>query len=356
MTEKRVVQIFFDLVKIDSPSGHEENVLEYIEAYCKKLSLNTQRDSYGNLIVKKEGVGEPLLLCSHADTVEPGKNIQPRIENGIIKSDGTTILGADNKSSIAAILEAVKQLVEEKKHHRPLELVFTKSEEVASWGAVYLDYKQLQAKEGYTIDNANPVGTIVYASPFYYRFDITVFGKDAHASRPHEGIHALKIAASAIHKIKLGKIDTNTLANIGMIQSGHVRNTIPGSVVLMGEVRSYSDEKAQRYLNKIIDTFRKTAEKTGGSITYETLKENAGYIYKTNDPFVKKTMQIMKKIGVETNLIKTLGCADANVIQEHGIKMLDLGDGSRRAHTLKESIPVAQLQRVVELVLALAGA
>ena len=148
MNEKRLVQTFLDIVRIDSPSEHEEKIGNYVFDFLAKLGFKPIKDNVGNIAVQTEGIGEPLFLGAHLDTVEPGRNIKPQIKDGIIKSDGTTILGADNKVAVAAILEVLKFLVNNKIKTRPLDIVFTLSEE-ADFGSAKLDYKKIEAKKGY---------------------------------------------------------------------------------------------------------------------------------------------------------------------------------------------------------------
>jgi len=353
VNEKRLVDTFIKLVQIDSPSGSEDQIISYLQNLFQKLSVELTKDSYGNLIVKIPGKGESFLLSAHVDTVEPGKGIQPVIKDGIIKSGGSTILGADNKAAVAAILEAVSFVHETKLVTCPLEIVFTKSEEVANLGAVNLDYRIITAKVGYIFDYSSTIGTIILGSPYYNSFDIKIFGRAAHASRPKQGINVLSIFNTAFSTLKMGKITNKTLVNIGVVMAGDVRNTVPGKMLIKGEVRSFVENEVEEVTKFIIKTFSKAAHRFEGSIEYSAQRENPGYEYSRKDQLVQKTSKIMQRIGLIPIFEKGWGCSDANIFKEHGIKTLNLGNGALNAHTVEEYIAVKDLKRLIKLILGL---
>lgn len=352
MDANRLTQTFLDLVRIDSPSGHEEKVREYVVEFVKKLGLESVQDKRGNLIVKVDGVGEPLFLGAHLDTVEPGRNIKPQIISGIIKSDGNTILGADNKVAVAAILEVLKHLIENKIQTRPLDVVFTLAEE-EDFGSADLDYKKIKAKKGYIFDSLVSLGSIITASPFYNKLDIKIIGKAAHASLPDQAINALRIFNVALNGIKLGRINNKTIANIGMINGGHARNTIPGEITISGEVRSFAEKEVEAYSKFIVDKFREIVMRFGGKIDAEIIKENPGYEYDKNDEFILKTKKIIKNFGLKPVLVKKWACSDANIFNSKGIKVLNLGDGVCNPHTVKENVSISDIIKLSELIIFL---
>lgn len=353
MSNKRLIQTFLELVQIDSPSGEEENIIDYLFSKLRQLKQKPIKDDFGNLILKIDGKGKPLLLSTHVDTVEPGRSIKPVIVNNIIKSSGNTILGADNKVAAAVILETMHVLTEENIIHRPLEIIFTKSEEAGSLGAVNLNYNKIVSKEGYIFDNANPIGTIITASPFYSRLDIRIKGKAAHSSKPEEGINALTILNNSINKIKLGKVTKNTSINIGIIKGGYVRNTIPEEINLYGEIRSFSQKEMNRYSVFFIKKFEEEAVKMNGKIISSIILENKGYNYDLNNNFIEKTKRIMVSSKILPILKKSWGCSDGNIFYQKGINVLDLGNGSRNEHTINESISIYDLSKLSDLILSL---
>lgn len=355
MQEDRLVQTFLDLVRIDSPSGNEEKVRDYVSESVKKLGLKPIQDSRGNLIVKIDGVDEPLLLGAHLDTVEPGRNISPRIANGIIKSDGTTILGADNKVAVAAILEVLKLLAENRTQTRPLDVVFTLAEET-EFGSDKLDYGKIEAKKGYIFDSLIPVGNIITASPFCDDLQIKIIGKSAHASMPEKGINALRILAKAVNSIKLGKVNSKTIANIGIVTAGHMASTVPGEAVIRGEVRSFVQKEAKNYSDLIINKFKETASKFGAKIEAKIIESCPGYEYSANDEFIKTTKEKIKDFGLQSTLIKKWACSDANIFNNNGMQIINLGDGVVNAHTTGEYVSVKDLSQLGSLILSLVTA
>lgn len=353
LNKNRLLKTFLDLVKIDSPSGHEEKIIHELYKLTSGLGITAKKDSYGNLILKKKGFGDPLLLSAHVDTVEPGRGIKPIVKNGIIKTNGSTILGADNKTAVAVLVEVLKYLHTKKLNHRSLEIIFTVSEEVASLGAVNLDYRDIFAKEGYIFDNPNPIGTVINGSPFYNRFDILIKGKSTHSSKPLEGINVIPVFVEAMQHLGLGKVSENTLVNVGVIKSGYVRNAVPGEMRIEGEVRSFSEKEVGKYSQNIIKTFSLAAKKYNSNIESSIVRENPGYLYKDTDTLIKKTQDIIKTCGFKPILKKIWGCSDANIFLGHGIKVLNLGNGSVATHTTREAISIDSLSNLSNLILSI---
>lgn len=354
MNKERLISIFLDLVKIDSPTGEEESVSNFIEKLVNSKKIKCVRDLSNNVIINLSGTGEPLFLCAHLDTVEPGRGIKPVINGDKITSDGSTILGADDKVGVSVLLELLLTIQEKSIETRPLEIVLTASEESGSYGALALDYAQLHAKEGYILDFAAPIGSIILASPFYDRFDIQIIGKAAHASRPHEGVNALKIFHDALKHIPVGKVSKKSFINIGFIEGGNVRNTVPGLITIRGEVRSFSEKEQNLYIEKVKKSFQDTAHKLGGEVEIEIVRENGGYEYSKSDPFIKRTAQVVKKLGLPVSYVKGGGVSDGNVLFDKGIRTINLGDGTKYAHTKQEEASISEMVKLADLVLALA--
>lgn len=353
MDEGTITETFLNLVKIDSPSGFENQVVSYLSNIFTKLGLKPTVDSFGNLIVKIKGSGETLLLSAHMDTVEPGSNIRPKVVDGIIKSSGDTILGADNKVAVAAILEVIKNIQLKHIKSRSLEIIFTTKEEVADAGALHLNHEKISAKSGYIFDHESPIGTIITASPFYNGFDIEIIGISAHASMPEKAINALTIFEKAIGEIKLGRINAKTLVNIGTIQGGSVKNAIPGNIKITGEVRSFLEQEVELYSKEIVKAFEDAAKSFKGRIRYNIVRENPGYEHSITDSLVKHTQAILQELEIKTDFKTSWGCSDANIFNQHGIKTVNLGNGSVNSHTVNEYIKVSDLERLPDLIFAL---
>lgn len=348
----RLINTFLEIVQIDSITGHEVKMANWIYAKLKKIGLNPVRDNYGNIIAKVEGKGDPILLTAHLDTVEPGKNVKPIVENGLIKSSNNTILGADNKVAVAIILELLENFAENK-IDRSLEIVFTLSEEVGNYGAVNLDYSLLNSKVGFSFDSEGEIGTIITASPFYNRFDLKIIGKSAHASQPENGINALIILKNVLSKVTLGKVDEDTIANIGVVNGGSVRNTILGELEVKGEVRSFVEKKIVNATQKIIEAFEYEAKAFGAHIEYEVVRENPGFKFDKNEPLIKKATKVFEDLNIKPKLKESYGCYDGNIFVGHGIKVLNMCDGSKYSHTVNECITVDNLNLISNVLMNL---
>lgn len=353
INKKRLLKLFFDLVKIDSPSGEEEHVAAFIINYFKRLKIKTSRDKYGNIVARIPGKGEPLILAAHMDTVQPACGIKPIKKGDIIRSSGETILGADNKAAIAAILEMAEYYIKNKKmKHRPLELVFTREEEIGCVGAQRLDYRKIKAKEALTIDSSRLLGNITIASPYIYMIDIEVRGRASHAgSFPEKGINAISIASKAIADLKLGRINKSTTCNVGIIQGGSAMNSVPEYVFIKADARSLRLEGAQRQVDIINKAFKKQVRLYKASLKFNAKLVCPGFSYKRSDLMVKKIASLNKQLGFKTNYEKSGGASDANIFVGRGIKALDISYGGKHPHSPKETIKVTELCKITEFLI-----
>jgi len=343
-----VVQTFLDLAKIDSPSGNEEAVAAYIINFLKNYGTESIKDKYGNVVSRIYGDGEPIVITGHMDTVEPGRNIKPVIEDGIIKSDGTTILGADNKAWLAAMLETLR-LCSGQKGVRNVDLVFTRQEEEGNGGSSHLDLRLLRGKRGFSCDDGSPLGAIFVKSPFYIKIDISVIGKSAHSAEPEKASNALKAAAEAIHVLPLGDIGYKTIRNIGIMNSGQGRNTIPGQVNLVAEIRSFSKDYLNYATAEMINTFREITEKHKCTIRKKVELENPGFEVDLSDSTLSEAKMAMTTLGITPRLEETYGCFDANYFNGRGLHIINMSDGSVDSHTTLERIAICDLEKLQKL-------
>jgi len=348
---KKLVNDFIALVKIDSISGSEDDVAEFLFEYFKKTGSTVKKDSYGNIYVRIDGIGESVLFSAHMDTVEPGRNINPIVRNGFVCSDGKTILGGDNKIAIACIMESIRQLEEKNIVHRPIELVFTRSEEIGNLGAINFNYLLIDSKEGYCFDSSNPVGTIISASPFYERLDIEIAGLSGHAAYPEKALNVIEILGKILPKIKLGKQDKYTVFNIGIITGGDARNTIPGNLALNGEIRSFSEKKLIYHRQKILDIFKSVTKKLGGKCSIKIIRENPGYSFSKNK--LSHCIDVMKTLGIKPKVMLSWGVSDANIFNGKKLSCINLGDGGEYSHTTNERIKISEMFKLVKLMMAL---
>ncbi|MCH9017710.1 MAG: M20/M25/M40 family metallo-hydrolase, partial [Chloroflexi bacterium] len=258
--QERLVKTLMDLIKIDSPSGEEDAMDEEVSSRLESLGLKVSHDSYNNVIARLAGQGPSVMLSAHLDTVEPGRGIKPMIDGGVLRSDGSTILGGDCKAGITIVLEALTSVVESGVRHRPVEVAFTRAEEGGLVGVHNLDFGQISAKQGVVFDGEGSVSRVTVAAPSQNVVTANIQGRAAHAGvEPEKGISAIIIAAEILTQLPLGRIDAETTANVGRIEGGLKRNIIPEHVILDGEIRSRDNAKLDHYTSEFHRIFDQAA-------------------------------------------------------------------------------------------------
>jgi tripeptide aminopeptidase len=350
MKKSDMITLFTDLCRIDSPSGEETEVANHIIRHMDRHKIKAIRDNYGNVIARIAGEGKPLMLSAHLDTVEPGRGVKPVARNGIIRSDGRTILGADDKAGLAVAMAVAEAAVEQGRRIRPLELVFTRQEETELDGVRHLDWKGIKAREGFILDGSDDPGRITIASPYIYNVDIQVTGRAAHAGvEPDKGINALAIAADAISTLKLGRIDRQTTANIGIFSAGSAVNSIPAKAVIHAETRSHIHESVLTQIDVIKRAFKQAVgRKRGAKLSFKSTLACRGYRYDKKDPLIKELKAAMTAHGWKVAYEESCGASDANVWAEKKIKAVEISVGYRDAHTTGEWIKVDDIWSVFQ--------
>jgi tripeptide aminopeptidase len=355
LKEQRVVQEFLELVQIDSVSGRERRVADWLKEKLSTLGLAVQEDAAGGKVGSDTGnvigrlpaaggSGPALLLCAHMDTVEPGCGVKPRVEDGVVRSSGDTVLGADDKAGIAAILEALRLLQEKGIRHGGLELVFTIWEEGGLLGAKNLDYSLLTATAGYVLDSDGPAGTIVTTAPTQDRIGAVVRGRAAHAGiNPEDGINAIQVASKAISSMKVGRIDAETTSNIGIISGGKAVNIVPDSVSIQGESRSLDAAKRAAQTESMCRALRDAAAEAGTTVDIVTETIYDSFSLEPTSFVVRAAVEAARSMGLEPRLEKTGGGSDANIFNSRGIAVAVLGIGMKKVHTTEEYIALTDL-------------
>jgi tripeptide aminopeptidase len=352
INETRLLNTFLELVRIDSPSGEESAIARELAVRLRGLGLAPELDSLGNLLAYMAGDGKPLLLAAHMDTVMPGRGINPVVQDGVVRSDGTTILAADDKSGIAVILELLQTIAEHHVAHPPLEVVITVQEETGLAGAKGLDKSRLRARTGISFDAGGPPGTIIVSAPSHNLVSAVVLGKAAHAgAQPEEGISAIVVAAQAVAAMPLGRLDEETTANIGMIHGGTARNVVPERVELQGEARSRQLAKLERQTQAMVDALQSAARHSGARVEISVERAYDGYALTQADGVVKQLVAACRAVGVESTLMATGGGSDANVFNAHGMQVVNLSTGVQKVHTVEEQISVADMVACAEIAL-----
>ena len=351
---EKVAEIFCDMVQIDSESGEEERFLSYLEElFTRELQAECIRDSYGNLIARVPAKGsdkaEPILLGAHADTVKPGKGIKPVVEDGVIRSAGDTILGADDKAGIAEVFEAVHTA----ERHPPVEIVITREEEIGLFGSKNLDTSLVDAKMGFILDS-DVLDTVIIGGPTHISLDIEITGKSAHAGvDPEKGISAIRVAAEAITRLPEGRIDEETTANVGTIHGGLIRNGVPDRVTIQAECRSLNDEKAKQQAERMRRAFEEAATAAGAKANIDVILEYSAFQLSEDEPVVAIAKQAIAAVGLEPKAQVITGGTDALVLCGKGITSVVLGDGGRAEHTLEENIAIADMVKATGIIRAL---
>ncbi|CAI6278820.1 Peptidase T [Bacillus subtilis] len=364
VNEKRLLEEFLELVQIDSETKHEAEICKVLKRKFSDLGVDVKEDDTmditghgaGNLICTLKGTKQTdtIYFTSHMDTVVPGNGVKPVVENGYVKTDGTTILGADDKAGLAAMFEAIKVLKEENIERGTIEFIITVGEESGLIGAKALDRSMITASYGYALDSDGKVGNIIVAAPTQAKVRAAIFGKTAHAGvEPEKGISAITIASKAISKMPLGRIDEETTANIGRFEGGTQTNIVCDEVHILAEARSLVPEKMEAQVQKMKAAFEEAAADMGGRAEVEIEVMYPGFKYQDGDQVVEIAKKAAAKIGRPSELQTSGGGSDANVIAGHGIPTVNLAVGYEQIHTKNEKMPIEELVKTAEMVVAI---
>lgn len=351
----RLLQTFLRLVRISSPSGDEGEVVEAIGQELRALGLAVERDAAGNLLARLDGpesAGEPLLLTAHMDTVRPCERVTPVIQGDVISSDGSTILGADDKAGVAIILEALRTLLEEGGPHRPIEALFTVGEESGLDGAKALAPTWLRARMGIGLDSGGDPGMMVASAPSHDTLVAAIHGRAAHAGViPEAGVNAILVAAEAISAMPLGRVDAETTANIGIIAGGLATNIVPDLVTLHGEARSHDPAKLEAQTRAMVQALEQSAQARGATVDIRVTREYEGYRFSEGDPIIRLVSAAMRSLGLSPILHDTGGGSDANILNAAGISTVQISAGMAEAHTTREHVALSDMVAATRIVL-----
>jgi tripeptide aminopeptidase len=368
MSAGDVLGLFTELAAMATPPGEERPVADRVAAYLEDLGLDVDEDdagaridgNTGNLLCAlppTDGAGLPIFLCAHLDTVPPLGPMEPIVQDGVVRNAGGTILGADNKAAVAAMLEAIARIVRARRPHAGVELVFTPKEEVGLLGAKAFDHARLRSRVGFVYDQAAPIGDVVLGAPTGKSVVVTFRGRPAHAGMaPEEGRSAIVAAARAIADFRLGRIDEETTANVGVISGGSARNVVPEWCTLEADVRSHDEGKLTDLVQEMLDTVTFAASLAECEADASVEESYRAYRFRRDDLPVRLAATALERCGVVPRYGLTGGGADANVFNERGLACVNLGNGMAEIHTGNEHIAVADLERMVDVTLALVDA
>ena len=353
ISRERLVERFIKMIQIYSPSKGEKEMADFIEAYLTERGISFKSDNAGqayggngrNIVAYIPGdqEGMPLGFAAHMDQIEPCEHVNPVIEGDIIRTDGTTTLGGDDKGGISAILEAVEDLIETKESHRDIYLVFTSSEEISMMGAKNMDLSMLPCKDLVIADNVGNTGHVAYKAPAMEAISMKFFGKKAHAGiEPEKGINAVVTASRAISNMHIGRLNPTTTSNIGRIEGGAATNIVTDEVLVTAEIRSHSMDTLAQELAHMEQCCKEAAESM--NTTYEFNHELA---YPTlsvdlDSELAKLTKDAMEKEGIDANFAIIGGGSDANVLSGYGYRSVIIGCGMNAVHTVDETLDISE--------------
>lgn len=368
VNKERIVETFLSFVHTDSHSRDERAMADLVRRLCEEIGAGVEEDdageavggNAGNVIARLPGTlpGRPFMLSAHMDTVTPGEGVRATLEDGKVRTDGTTILGGDDKAGCAVLIETMRVLGEGRFDHTGVEAVFSICEEVGLLGAKHVDASRLEARRGLVFDAETP--TEAYTKgPASSSIEFQVHGLEAHAGvAPEQGISAIRVAAEGIAAMRLGRVDDDTTANIGRIEGGTRTNIVPNLVTLRGEARSFVEEKLEAqlaHMRECLETAAARYEVTVDGVTtrarVETKVERSYAAMEVPDdaPVVRMAKQAAKNLGFEIETKASGGGADCNIFNERGIECVNVGCGERAIHTVNEWADVADMVRAAEL-------
>ncbi len=369
INQQRLNEEFVRLTSINSPPLKESAIARYLTERLQRFGAEVRFDNaagatdgeVGNLVATLPGTGkrtDPLLFSVHMDTVEPGGQVEPVLRDGVFYSAGDTVLGADDKAGIAELFEALEVVSEQKISHGPIEIVITVAEEIGLVGAKHFDYSMVSAKRGYALDTEG-VDLMVLRAPGANHLQIDIEGLASHAGMaPEQGVSAIETAALAISKMRLGRIDHETTANIGQIEGGVARNIVPQHLSLVGEARSHDSQKLLEQTDHMLACFEEAAEQMSRTINGNLVRPEITANVTSDFPsmsvpedasVVKLARTAAAAVGHDLNVRLGGGGSDANIFNANGIEMIILATGMTKVHTHDESVAVADMVHVAEL-------
>lgn len=361
---ERMLEEFLTLVRIDSAPRQERLIADALVDKLTQMGYAPDEDqageaiggNTGNLFLKIPGnlPGPTVMFCAHMDRVFPGFGIKPQVLIDRVISDGTTILAADDLAGVVQILEALRCLQEEKLPHAPLEILFTVSEEGGLFGAKNFDATRSQADYAFFLDGGGEVGNLVVQAPSQAKITVVFNGRAAHAGlEPEKGLNAIVVAAHALTRMELGRIDQETTANVGIINGGSATNIVPDRVEIRCEARSLQGAKLTDQVDKMVKACQEAADTHGAAVEVTVEESYPSYCLEESAMIVKLAQAASHKIGRQPKLVPTGGGSDANILTGRGIASMVLANGLMNAHRLDEYILLSELTKGAEQVLQL---
>ena len=350
----RLVSQFCQMVRISSESGNESKFAQYILNQAELRMLKNWQDGHGNVYIEVPGKGDPLMLNTHMDTVSPGVNIRPQIVDGFLKSDGTTVLGADSKAGIAAMFEVIDMIHENSLSNRPFTITLNRNEESGIPTAPMINSN---IKECIVADRGTPIGEVIYKAPYAQVFQVNIKGKSAYATTSFQkGHHAILAACEMIQNLPIGNYDQFSTSNIGLIKGGVMTTTIPEDCWFKGNCYSFNEQSLNYFLDELKRVVRAIDKKYKTHSEIEMLEYFGGYALEKSDPLVKYAALAVKNSGITPRFKVYKAVTNANNLNQIGIKTVLLSTGVENQHTVREQIAIKTLEQLTQVVLNLVKA
>jgi len=362
VNRERMVEDFIKLVSIDSLSKKERQMADTLARMLDTLGYEVIEDNAGmkiggnagNLICNVKGTKSvpAIILAAHMDTVEPGIGKKHIIDGGYIRTDGTTILGGDDVAGLVCAIEVIRVLKEDGIEHGDIQVVFTIAEEGGLFGSKNLDYSRIYAKYGIVLDSDGPIGTASVKAPSQNKITVSVEGKASHAGiSPEKGISAIQISAAAISRMKLGRIDFETTANIGIINGGRETNIVCERVDIKAEARSRDEHKLKKQTGHMKECFELAAAEFGGRVDFKAEKEYPSFNLAKDAKIINILQKAADAADINLLLEETGGGSDTNIFNDKGIEAVDISVGMDMVHSVEERILIDDLVRAADFLL-----
>ncbi|HZO05494.1 MAG TPA: M20/M25/M40 family metallo-hydrolase [Solirubrobacterales bacterium] len=355
---QRLFDTFVRLCEIRSPTGEEREIADTLAAELRALGLEVEEDDAagpaeagaGNLLARLPGAGEEwVMFCAHIDTVPHKGRVEVVDDEGVFRSRGETILGADNKAAVAVFMELVARATE-RKSEVGIELLLTVAEEQGLRGAKVFDTSKLRAPVGFVLDHAGPVGEVIVQTPTQQKIRADFHGVEAHAGiRPEDGNSAIAAAAAAISRMELGRLDEGTTANVGLISGGTSGNVVPGHCWIHAETRSLDPERAAEIAGKMSDACAWGASEHGCDVDVRLEELFRGYELPKDSPALGFAEAGLRGAGLEPARVAIGGGSDVNAFRRAGHDSVLLSNGTDMVHTEHEFVPAANLVKMLEV-------
>ncbi len=362
---ERLAGYFKTLCEIDSPGLLEKPVAEYLQCFFSKFpgivvevddsALRTGANT-GNLIVTIPGRDEGatgLFFNCHMDVIPPCIGVQVDYTDGVFRSKGDTVLGGDDKAGIAILMELTHLLFEGQTPLPLVQFIFTVGEEIGLLGAEHLDRELIQVGYGYALDSTGIDNGIIGAPAAVY-VDAVITGRAAHAGlNPEDGVSAIVLCGEITSQLPLGRVDSETTANIGLVEGGAATNIIPETVRVRGEIRSHCSRKLAQTIEVFRRTFEDLSAKYGGRAEVDFPPQYPAMLVDESAPVVQRLKRSAGALGRSIDLIVAGGGSDANIFNFKGLPTVILGTGMTDVHSNNENIALSDIVRTAEMVATL---